>query len=223
MSKSCSQTSPRAADHRNDSAQQRHCNGTNQRIHHDRSIEPDCWIRGRSFASARKTYEAPAASSRPVSAPAIARINTSVKSRAATEAREAPSENRTEVSCWRRAARDSSKAAMLVHAISSSNETDAKRSHRETPYAADGGFLEGLDRNRFHGVSLRILPAKVCLDRRKIVASLRQHYGWFEAADCREKCGLSVCAYGTSGGSGHQTSTSRSGNWNEAGMMPTIE
>src|SRR5690349_814976 len=67
----------------------------------------------------------------PTIAPETARIKTSVKSWAATDAREAPSENRTEVACWRAVARERSKAAIFVHAIRSSSETDPNRSHND--------------------------------------------------------------------------------------------
>src|SRR5438876_4141775 len=87
-------------------------------------FSPISSTRGKSLARARNTRDAPAAISRPARAPAMARMNTSVNSCAATEAREAPSENRTDNSCWRTEALDNNKAAVLLHAISKSRETD---------------------------------------------------------------------------------------------------
>ena len=64
-------------------------------------------------------------------APAVARIKTSDSRCAATEVREAPSENRNEISCWRAAARESRSAATLVHAMTSNSETDTNRINSE--------------------------------------------------------------------------------------------
>ena len=88
-------------------------------------------MRGRSFANERNTRDAPAATIRPRAAPARDTTKTSVKSCATTEALDAPSEKRTEISCSRAAARDSSRAAIFVHAMSNSSETDPNRINRD--------------------------------------------------------------------------------------------
>src|SRR5260370_1144186 len=105
-------------------------------------------MRGRSLASARNTRDAPAATTRPRPAPASARTKTSVSNCAATEALEAPSENLTEISCWRAAPRDSSSAAMLVHAIRSSSETDPNRIQRDCLTPPTVASLSGAPQRR---------------------------------------------------------------------------
>src|SRR5262249_45379010 len=94
---------------------------------------------GRFLASAANAREAPAASTKPRIAPATASTSTSVSNCAATTARDAPSEKRTATSRCRAAERDNSSAAILVHAISRSRETDPNSSQRDfrTPPTAD--------------------------------------------------------------------------------------
>src|ERR1035438_8028306 len=86
---------------------------------------------GRSLARVRNTADALVANSNPSTAPASARISTSINSCPATDALDAPSENRTEISCCRPVTRDNSSAAILAQAIKSSSETEPNRIHRD--------------------------------------------------------------------------------------------
>lgn len=79
----------------------------------------------------RNAAEAPAATTKPTAAPASASTAVSVNIWTATNHRDAPSDRRTEISCRRCAARDKSKAAMFVEAISNSTETAPNNSHND--------------------------------------------------------------------------------------------
>ena len=96
-----------------------------------RQSSPISSTRGKSLASTRKTRAIAAASPSPRPAPAIASRKTSVSNCAATEARDAPRLKRTAISCCRPAARESSSAAILVQAISSSRVTDPNTTHSD--------------------------------------------------------------------------------------------
>ena len=130
-------------------------------------------------------------------------MSTSVKSCAATAALDAPSEKRTEISCCRALARDSSSAAMLMQAISSSRETEPNRIHRDLPHAPDSGVLQrhdyGLDGSRrFSDTGAQ---GRFARSARSARACARVMPG-FKRPMAVNQVDSRLCAYGASGGLG---------------------
>src|SRR6516225_10656773 len=177
-----------------------------------RQSSPISSTRGRVCASVRKTNEDAEATISPRSVPANDSTNVSVSSCAITVRREAPSENRTEISCWRSLLLASKSAAILVQAITSSRVTDPNRiqSERRTPptvLSLSGSTCTA----SLPSVLGNCLPSWLCTVAMSACASVTLTPG-FNLPITVYQVDPRSCANGASKGATDQSSTSAEGN-----------